>query len=55
LPVKSEAQRRLLYARFGAAWVRAHHFDQKGKLPAHARRRKPKTPISQTIAKGGGK
>lgn len=45
MPVKSEAQRRYLNARFGHAWVKRHHFDQKGKLPAkstiaHALRRR---------------
>jgi hypothetical protein len=33
MPAKSEAQRRYLYAKFGEAWVKAHHFDNKGKLP----------------------
>lgn len=27
MPSKSERQRRYLYARFGKAWVEAHHFD----------------------------
>lgn len=34
MPARSEAQRRYLYAKFGPAWVKAHHFDNKGKLPA---------------------
>lgn len=33
MPAKSEAQRRLLNARFGHDWVRKHHYDNKGKLP----------------------
>ena len=33
MPAVSEAQRRLLNARFGHAWVKRHHFDNKGKLP----------------------
>lgn len=33
MPAKSEAQRRLLNARFGHAWVKRHHFDNKGPLP----------------------
>lgn len=36
MPAVSEAQRRLLNARFGHAWVKEHHFDNKGKLPPHA-------------------
>jgi hypothetical protein len=35
MPAKSEAQRRYLYAKFGEAWVKKHHFDNKGKLPTH--------------------
>lgn len=35
MPAKSEAQRKLLNARFGHAWVKEHHFDNKGKLPRY--------------------
>ena len=35
MPAKSEAQRKLLNARFGHSWVKKHHFDNKGKLPQH--------------------
>lgn len=45
MPAKSEAQRKLLYARFGAAWVRKHHFDNPGKLPARA------GPVTKALAK----
>lgn len=44
MPAKSEAQRRLLNAKFGHKWVKAHHFDNKGKLPARVgKKRKGKT------------
>jgi hypothetical protein len=33
MPVKSEAQREFLNATKGHAWVKRHHFDNKGKLP----------------------
>jgi hypothetical protein len=33
MPAESQAQRSYLYATKGAAWVKAHHFDNKGKLP----------------------
>lgn len=33
MPAMSESQRRFLYATKGKAWVEAHHFDNKGKLP----------------------
>lgn len=33
MPAKSEAQRRLLNAKFGHAWVKEHHFGNKGPLP----------------------
>lgn len=35
MPAKSEAQRRYLNAHFGHEWVKAHHFDNRGKLPEH--------------------
>lgn len=42
MPAKSEAQRRFLNARKGHSWVRKHHFANKGKLPARARKRRKK-------------
>jgi hypothetical protein len=47
MPAKSEAQRRLLNAKFGHKWVKAHGYDNKGKLPAHVAKsasRKAKKP-----------
>jgi len=35
MPAKSQAQRAYLNMKFGHAWVKKHHFDNKGKLPAH--------------------
>jgi hypothetical protein len=35
MPAMSEAQRKYLYATKGKAWVKKHHFDNKGKLPEH--------------------
>lgn len=40
MPAKSQAQRAYLYAHFGPAWVKKHHFDNKGKLPRRVRRKK---------------
>lgn len=40
MPAVSEAQRRYLYAHFGAAWVKYHGFDNPGKLPRHKRKAK---------------
>lgn len=34
MPAKSEAQRKLLNAKFGHEWVKKHHYDNAGKLPA---------------------
>lgn len=34
MPAKSQAQRGFLNARFGHKWVKKHHFDNKGELPA---------------------
>jgi len=40
MPAKSQAQRRLLHAKFGHAWVKRHHFDNKGKLPKRMKKGK---------------
>ena len=40
MPAVSEAQRKFLYAKFGAAWAKRHHFDNKGKLPKHHHKKK---------------
>ena len=40
MPSRSEAQRKLLNAKFGHKWVQAHGFDNKGKLPKRVRRKK---------------
>lgn len=37
MPAKSEAQRKALNAKFGHAWVKKHHFDNTGKLPARVK------------------
>lgn len=39
MPARSEAQRRYLNMKFGHEWVKSHHFDNKGKLPTHAKKR----------------
>ena len=36
MPAVSQAQREYLNATKGHAWVKAHGFDNKGKLPEHA-------------------
>lgn len=41
MPAKSQAQRAYLNAHFGHAWVKKHHFDNKGRLPARVGKRKP--------------
>jgi hypothetical protein len=40
MPAKSEAQRKLLNAKFGHEWVKEHGFDNKGKLPARLHKKK---------------
>jgi hypothetical protein len=42
MPAVSQAQREALNAKFGHAWVKRHHFDNRGKLPEHAPKRKGK-------------
>lgn len=41
-PARSEAQRKLLNARFGHAWVKRHHYDNEGPLPAKVGKKKSK-------------
>jgi hypothetical protein len=43
MPAVSQAQREALNAKFGHAWVKKHHFDNKGPLPAHANAKKTKS------------
>jgi glutamyl/glutaminyl-tRNA synthetase len=44
IPAKNRRQQRALYAKFGAAWVKAHHFDriagQKKKRKKTRRKRR---------------
>jgi hypothetical protein len=40
MPARSQAQRRFIYARFGKAWAKRHHFNNKGKLPSRVKKRK---------------
>ena len=40
MPAKSQAQRKYLNAKFGHAWVKAHGFDNTGKLPARVGKKK---------------
>lgn len=51
IPARSEAQRRYLYSRFGAAWVRKHHFDTKGPLPARVGKKKKAKKRRKAVAK----
>jgi hypothetical protein len=40
MPARSEAQRRYLNSKFGHDWVKEHHFDNKGALPARVGKKK---------------
>lgn len=40
MPAVSQRQRNFIFARFGPAWARRHHFDNKGKLPKTSPRKK---------------
>lgn len=33
MPALSQAQRRFIYAKFGKAFAKKHHFNNEGKLP----------------------
>lgn len=39
MPARSQAQRGYLAHTFGEAWMRRHHFDNKGKLPQRVQRK----------------
>lgn len=42
MPAVSQAQRSYLAVHFGPEWMKAHHFDNKGKLPkrVHPKRKR---------------
>lgn len=40
MPAVSQAQRALLSMKKGHEWVKAHGFDNRGKLPKHKRKSK---------------
>jgi hypothetical protein len=42
MPAKSQAQRAYLAQKFGPEWLKKHHFDNPGKLPAKVKQPKPK-------------
>jgi hypothetical protein len=42
MPAKSQKQRAFLNMKFGHAWTKRHHFDNKGKLPKKAAKKKGK-------------
>ena len=52
MPAKSQSQRALLNAKFGHEWVKKHHFDNKGKLPAHVAK-KSKSKGKKVVKKRG--
>ena len=39
MPAKSQAQRAYLNKKFGHDWVKAHRFDNKGKLPRRVKKK----------------
>lgn len=47
MPARSQAQRAYLYSRFGAAWVKAHGFDNPGKLPARVGKKRKAKPAKR--------
>jgi len=42
MPTKSQAQRAFIYATKGKKFAEAHHFNNKGKLPARVKQKKGK-------------
>jgi len=50
MPAESEAQRRYLFAKFGAAWVKRHGFDNKGPLPMHVKSKPNRQRLAESLA-----
>ena len=46
MPAVSQAQRALIYQKFGKKWAEKHHFDNPGKLPEKVK------PVPKPKAKG---
>lgn len=40
MPARSQKQRAWVYAMKGKSWAKQHHFDNKGKLPKTAKKKK---------------
>jgi hypothetical protein len=40
MPAKSRKQQKLLFAKFGEQWVKAHHFDKIEGSPKKKRKKK---------------
>lgn len=40
MPSRSQKQRAYIYANFGSAWAKKHHFANKGKLPKRVKKKK---------------
>lgn len=53
MPARSEAQRRLIYARFGKEWAKRHHFDNPGKLPKRVTKGKTRHPLTRSLVEKG--
>jgi hypothetical protein len=54
MPARSQAQRGYLAAKFGPAWMRKHHFDNKGPLPGHVAK-KAGDRVAQQLGRRRGK
>ena len=49
MPARSEAQRRFIFGNKGEAFARKHHFDNPGKLPKKAPKRRGRKPTRDEI------
>jgi hypothetical protein len=52
MPATSQAQRGFLAHKFGPAWMKKHHFDNKGKLPAHVKNRRKTKMLNHQLWSG---
>jgi len=49
VPAVSQKQRAFLFATKGPAWVKAHHFDNKGKLPTYVRSKRKRRAAKRAL------
>ena len=55
MPAVSQKQRAYLNVRFGHAWVKRHHFDNKGHLPTYVKKKTGTARLAERLAERRGR